>query len=130
MFSKLAYTIGGECREAITLLGVVKMQLNIFMEAASHAETIAPYEKKLMIIPAEKRDEIFSEFPNLFQYPFLYVTQLGYVPYATKKEILRRREADLFLFGGDDAISEWVSYILATLTEGKVYRIEEEYKVV
>lgn len=106
------------------------MQLNIFMEAASHAETIAPYEKKLMIIPAEKKDEIFSEFPNLFQYPFLYVTQLGYVPYATKKEILRRREADLFLFGGDDAISEWVSYILATLTEGKVYRIEEEYKVV
>ncbi len=99
------------------------MIANIFEQAAHYAR-ISP-EKNILIIPVEEQEKAAKEMKNLPRFPILYVTKIGYVPYSTKMEIIRRRDANLFLLGGKEHISEWVAYVLGTLTKGKVYRIVE-----
>ncbi|MDQ6417886.1 hypothetical protein RB620_00410 [Paenibacillus sp. LHD-117] len=102
------------------------MQKNIFMEAAEYARRWAPNERSLLIFPVEKLEELTKIKTTLPRYPVLYVTKTSYIPYATKAEILRRKDPNLFLIGGTDMISEWVAYVLTTLTKGQVYRIISE----
>lgn len=99
------------------------MKPNIFEEAAQYARIRAPYEKNLLIVPVEKLREAAKEVASLPRYPVLYVTKLGYIPCATKAEIIRRTDPNLFLLGGKEAISGWVAYALSTLTQGRVFRI-------
>jgi hypothetical protein len=99
------------------------MYENIYSEAANYAKMWAPFERNLLIISVEKLQETQMQLVNLPRYPVLNVTKTGYIPYATKIEILRRRNPNLFLVWGSDDISEWVAYVLTTLTKGQVYRI-------
>ncbi len=99
------------------------MIANIFEQAAHYARLSA--EKNILIVPVEQMEKAAKEMKNLPRFTTLYVTKIGYVPYATKMEIIRRKDANLFLLGGIEDISEWVAYVLGTLTKGKVYRIIE-----
>ncbi len=101
------------------------MYNNIFAEAAEYAIIHAPFDMNLLIISIERLPEIGMEIMALPQYPVLYVTRTGYIPYATKSEIMRRGSANLILLGGEESISEWVAYVLSTLTKGRVYRCSE-----
>ena len=105
------------------VLGEIHVNPNIFEEAAQYARIRLPHEKNLLIVPIEKLHEAGKEVPNLPRYPLLYVTKLGYIPYATKAEIIRRTDPNLFLLGEEEAISGWVAYALSTLTQGRVFRI-------
>lgn len=95
----------------------------IFSEAAYYARIYDPYGMNLLIAPVEGLPEIGKELAVLPQLPVLYVTRTGYIPYATKSEIIRRRAANLFVLGGEEHVSEWVVYVLSTLTRGRVFRI-------
>lgn len=101
------------------------MYKNTFTEAAAYARIYAPFELNIQIAPIERLPEIGMDIMALSKYPVLYVTRIGYIPFATKSEIMRRCTANLFLLGGEESISEWVAYALSTLTKGKVYRIIE-----
>lgn len=99
------------------------MYRNIFQQAAEYTKIHAPYNMDLLIASAELLPEICKSIQAAPQLPVLYVTRLGYIPNATKTEIIRRGKANLFLLGGEESISEWVAYALSTFTKGKVYRI-------
>jgi hypothetical protein len=96
---------------------------NTFEEAADYARIYQPFEMNLLIVPIHRLPEIYDEIMILPKFPVLYVTRTGYVPYATKSEIIRRERANLFLLGGEESISEWVEYVLSTFTKGGVYRL-------
>jgi hypothetical protein len=96
---------------------------NIFVQAAEYSRTRDPFAKWLLIIPFEGLPATYRDLFPLFPYPVLYVTAVGYIPYATKSEIVRRRDANLVVLGGEENVSEWVVYALSTLTKGRVYRI-------
>ncbi|WP_248928244.1 hypothetical protein [Paenibacillus hamazuiensis] len=98
------------------------MKISIFAEAAEYARIHTPYEKNVLIAPIETWPEIGFSHPSFPRYPVLFVTRTGYIPYATKTEILRRGNANLFLLGGEAQISEWVAYALSALTKGFVFR--------
>jgi hypothetical protein len=104
----------------------MRMIANIFEQAAHYARFSA--QTNILIIPVEQMEKAVKEMKNLPQFPVLYVTKIGYVPYATKMEIIRRRDPNLFLLGGKGEISEWVAYVLQTLTKGKMYRIIDNSK--
>lgn len=101
----------------------MEMNNNIFEQAAQYARICLPHEKNILIVPVDKRSLNGVDIASLPRYPVLYVTDLGYIPYATKMEILRRNHPNLFLVGGKDDISEWVEYVLSTFTKGRIYRI-------
>lgn len=107
----------------------MRMIASIFAQAAQYARLSA--EHNVLIVPVERIQKAVSKMKSLQQFPALYVTNFGYIPYATKMEIIRRRDANLWLLGGEEDISEWVAYALGTLTKGKVYRIIENnnYKI-
>lgn len=104
------------------------MKSNFFLKEAEKAKLTAPNENDFLIIPMEKRKEVLGQKHSFPSCPILYVTRFGYIPYSTKVEIIRRKNADLLLVGGTDEISEWVAYALATLTEGKVYRMRKKVR--
>lgn len=108
---------------AYHVVKVMEMNWNLFEQAAAHAMQWAPDEPNLLIIPVESLRRRDLNLNCLPRYPVLYVTGVGYVPLATKREILRRRNPNLFLLGDKKDISEWVAYVLSTLTSGGVYRL-------
>jgi hypothetical protein len=102
---------------------VMSMRRNIFAEAAECAKFCAPFAPCLLIAPVGAVSAPLGKIPELLPFPVLYVTATGYIPYATKAEIVRRRSVNLILLGGEDNISGWVAYALSTLTSGNVYRL-------
>jgi hypothetical protein len=102
---------------------VMTMRRNIFAEAADCAQFHAPFAPCLLIAPVEGVSAPLEKITELLPFPVLYITATGYIPYATKAEIMRRRAVNLILLGGEDGISDWVAYALSTLTSGNVYRL-------
>jgi hypothetical protein len=105
------------CKEVMTVNG------NIFEQAAEYARFHDPVGMNVLIASAERLPDILREIAGALRLPVLYVTGTGYVPFATKTEIIRRGTANLLLLGGEESISEWVAYVLSTFTKGRVYRI-------
>lgn len=97
---------------------------NLFEQAAYHARIHVPHAKNLLIVSIESLDDASWDLVRkILPFPFLIVTKYGFVPHATREELLRRDHPNLFLFGGREQISEWVEYVLRTLTKGAVFRI-------
>ncbi|MEB3102568.1 hypothetical protein [Ferviditalea candida] len=104
---------------------------NLFELAAYHARTLDPRAKDMLIVSIESlEDESWKLVNKALPLPFLLVTKYGYIPNATREEILRRKDPNLFLLGGGEQISEWVEYVLRTLTKGSVFRIVKSSRMI
>ncbi|XEC93793.1 hypothetical protein AB6A23_20930 [Paenibacillus tarimensis] len=99
------------------------MNTAIFREAADYARFYDPHGMNLLIAPIVGLPEAGRLAAFSLRIPLLYVTGTGYVPHATKSEIIRRGSANLFVLGGEELVSDWVVYVLSTFTGGRVYRI-------
>lgn len=103
---------------------VMDMYGNLFDQAAYHARIHVPHAINMLIVSIESLDDESWKIVNkALPFPFLLVTKYGCIPNATRAEILRRKHPNLFLLGGEEQISEWVEYVLRTLTKGSVFRI-------
>lgn len=93
----------------------------VYFHVAMHAFYRNPYSDLLII-----SEEAFSRASGAWKHlnvPFLVVTSDGNIPEATKREIMRRKGADLYIWGNATEISEEVARQLSTFTKGDVYRV-------